>query len=299
MILYFAGGHQEMFHEYIRKGGGEFLLSYVNDYKRLIKFFEQGEKGFFVDSGAFSAHRRGISIDVDKYIEFLNMYDDHIRIAAQLDTIPGRFGEVKTSDQLEEAPRLSWENYLYMVPKLKSPEKLLPVFHQGEGFEWLDQILAYEPKVQYMGVSPSNDRTEAEKEAWLREVYRVIKLSSNPNIQTHALGMTNMRLMESFPLTSADSTTWLMNGVYGNITTRFGILSISERKKVQKGRHLLNQPQAIQQEVINDIEKFGYTLEELSGDSKKRALYNVDFFLDWAKNYEYKPEKTGARKLFR
>jgi len=296
--IYFAGGNQQLFHDYIRSKGGNFLLSYVNDYKRLLKFFERGEDGFFIDSGAFSAHRRGIVVDVDAYIDFLNRYDEHIRIAAQVDTIPGRFGEVKTPGQLAEAPRLSWENYLYMRPKLKSPEKLLPIFHQGESFEWLETILAFEPKIQYMGVSPSNDRTEAEKEAWMREVYEVIRHSPNPEVKTHAFGMTNMRLMEMFPLTSADSTTWLMNGVYGNITTKYGILSVSERKRLVNPRHLLNQPEPVQREVCNDIEALGYTLEELCDDSKKRSLYNVDFFLRWASTYELKHVVARPRKLF-
>ncbi len=296
MQLYFAGAHHKFYHDYLKERGARFLLSYVNDLKALERYMREGEGLFFVDSGAFTAHRKGIEIDVDKYIAWLNDHDTYIHIAAQIDTIPGRFGEVKTPGQLYEAPRLSWDNYCYMRDRVKHPEKILPIFHQGEDFTWLLQMLA--EKVPYIGISPANDVVEAEKEAWLDECWRLILDSDHAQVKTHAFGMTNLRLMEQYPFESADSTTWLINSVYGNISTRFGILSISTRKQEVNPKHIWNQPEAIQQVIKADIESMGYTLEELELAAKKRAMYNADFFLAWARGYHYRPKLMRQRTLF-
>lgn len=54
-----------------------------------------------------------------------------------MDCIPGTFGRVRTQKEIEESPIKSWENYLYMKDKLKSRDKLIPIFHQEESFEHL------------------------------------------------------------------------------------------------------------------------------------------------------------------
>ena len=90
-----------------------------------------------------SAHTRDAEVDVDAYIEYLNGIDDDVHVFAQVDKIPGKFRHPKTREELAEAPEMSWNNYLYMRERLKSPEKLLPIFHQGEDFKWLHNILDY------------------------------------------------------------------------------------------------------------------------------------------------------------
>ena len=177
--LYFAGSQAKVADELIEEHGLLRLLSYLIYKGHLLKRHNKGLKTF-VDSGAFSAHTKGAEIDVDAYIEYLNAYDDTISICAQLDKIPGEFGKPKTKEQLLEAPELSWENYLYMYPKMKSPEKLLPIFHQGEDFKHLHRMLNHEPKIEYMGISPANDLTTASKERWINECFKIIKASKNP-----------------------------------------------------------------------------------------------------------------------
>lgn len=296
MRLYFAGGHQKKFHDYIKERGGHFLLSYVNERQPLLRFFRAGEGDFFIDSGAFTAHRKGIHIDVDAYCDFLNEHAPYIHIAAQIDTIPGRFGEAKTPAQLAEAPELSWANYQYMAPKLVNAAMLLPIFHQGEDFWWLEQMLA--AHVPYIGISPANDRTETQKQAWMDLVWRRIEAGPHPAVQTHAFGMTNLKALEQYPFTSADSTTWLINSVYGAIMTTHGIISISDRKRLVNPAHLLNQPLPVQQRIRDEIATHGTTLEILQASTEARTFYNIDFFLDWEKHYVYRPRLKTQRLLF-
>ena len=152
MDLYMAGSTFKGLDEWLQEKGYNKLLSQENDRRIIATWIEAKRKGqasnskLFIDSGAFSAHTKGVEIDVDEYIEYLNANDDAFTIYAQVDKIPGRFGQPKTREQKLEAPKISWENYLYMVDKLKSPKKLLPVFHQGEDFKWLHNILEYRDK---------------------------------------------------------------------------------------------------------------------------------------------------------
>ena len=294
--LYFAGSQVKLADEVIEEHNLLRLLSYLND-KRHI--FNRKEKGLvtFIDSGAFSAHTKGAEVDVDDYIAFLNEHDETVSICAQLDTIPGEFGKPKTKEQLLAAPESSWKNYLYMYDRLKSPKKLLPIFHQGEDFKHLHRMLNHEPKIEYMGISPANDMPTQSKEKWINECFKIIKDSPNPNIKTHAFGMTSLWVLERYPFTSADSTSWIMTGANGGIMSKFGVLMVSENGK-KNPKHIANLPKLILEELTSYVEERGFTLKQLAEDYKQRIIWNILYLKDWAENYEYKPVETSQKKLF-
>lgn len=294
--LYFAGSQAKLADEVIEEHNLLRLLSYLNDRRHILN---REEKGLvtFIDSGAFSAHTKGAEVDVDDYIAFLNEHDETVSICAQLDKIPGEFGKPKTKEQLLEAPELSWQNYLYMYDRLKSPKKLLPIFHQGEDFKHLHRMLNHEPKIEYMGISPANDMPTSSKEKWINECFKIIKDSPNPNIKTHAFGMTSLWVLERYPFTSADSTSWIMTGANGGIMSKFGVLMVSENGK-KNPKHVANLPKPLLEEVTNYVEERGFNLKELSEDYKMRIIWNIMYLKDWAENYEYKPVETSQKKLF-
>lgn len=298
MKIYLAGNKPELTQEQENR-----LMSYHTIMER--KAESGGEADFrykngfpiFLDSGAFSAHTQGAEIDVDEYINYINQRDDHLTCFAQLDTIPGKFGQHKTKHDMDEAAKKSWENYLYMVERVKSPKKLMPIYHQGEDFKYLDQILNYRSQVDYMGISPANDLSTKQKEYWIAECFKRIKKSKNPNIKTHAFGMTSLRLLEKFPFYSADSTSWLMTGRTGGIMTKFGTIVISDNQ-TNDPKHAIHLPKKFKKELEKYVESFGFTLTELKDEYKKRMLFNIRYLLDWADNYEYKPQKVTQNKLF-
>ena len=41
---------------------------------------------------------------------------------------------------------------------------------------------------------------------------------------------------------------------------------------------------------------YGYTVEQLENSTNKRIEFNVDYFLRWAEQYEYKPRKKVKKK---
>lgn len=294
--LYFAGSQAKMADELIEELGLLRLLSYLNDKRHIFNRKAKGLKTF-IDSGAFSAHTRGVEIDADDYIAFLNEHDDTVQLCAQLDKIPGEFGKPKTKEQLLEAPELSWQNYLYMVERLKSPKKLLPIFHQGEDFKHLKRMLEFEPKIEYIGISPANDVPTPAKEKWINECFKIIKNSPNPNVKTHAFGMTSLWVLERYPFTSADSTSWIMTGANGGIMTKFGVLLVSDSQK-KNPKHVSNLPKPVYEKVVEYVESKGFKLEDLGSDYKQRMCFNILYLKEWADNYEYKPVPVEQEKLF-
>lgn len=302
--LYFAGAGDRPVIDFKFANNTNQLLSQLNERSSIREWIaDMKEKGhkpkLFIDSGAWSAHSKGKEVDIDDYIAFLNEYDEYFYIYAELDKIPGEFRKPKTLEQKLEAPVISWQNYLYMKDKVKSRDKLLPVFHQGEDFKWLRTMLEYTHEdtgkhIPYIGISPANDSPLTGKVAFIDKCFEIIKNSSNPDVKTHAFGMTSLEILEQYPFTSADSTSYLMTAINGTIMTDLGYLNVSERRLTKDNMMFLNNKDLLEKTVS----KYGFTLEELSKDISKRTIYNIKYLLDWSNNYQYKPAKLQTHKLF-
>lgn len=301
--LYFAGSQSTQAGNMLKEKSCNRLGSQLNDRKLLEEYMTARESGYvgkiLVDSGAFTAHTKGIEINCDDYIDYLNSIHEYVDLYAQLDKIPGEFGKERTPEQLAEAPKLSWENYLYMRPRLIEPDKLLPIYHQGEDIKWLHNMLetTFDGKhIPYIGISPSNDKSVSEKVKWIEQVFKVIKHSSNPDVKTHAFGMTSLKVLERYPFTSADSTSWIMNGVNGSIFTPYGTLVVSENRR--KDPHHIDWlgPDA-KKECIKYFEKCGYTYQQVVEDYKVRLCLNIIYLKNWADNYTFKGNNMHKKHL--
>ena len=267
--LYFAGSSHNQASEWITELGCNRLFSQEINRPEIKKMVElrknNGYSGkILIDSGAFTAHRKSIKIDVDEYIDYLNSITEWVDVYAQVDTIPGEFGKPKTREQLLEAPKLSWENYLYMRDKLKEPDKLMPIYHQGESIEWLENILEakFDGKpIQYIGISPANDKSQVEKNKFIEMCFKLIKRSSNPNVKTHAYGMTNLKTLEKYPFTSADSTSWALTAVNGSIMTPWGVIPTSAQNT--NSRAFRGLPTEIQNKIRNHLSARNFNIDDM------------------------------------
>ena len=66
------------------------LYSQINNRAVLLKRFKAPTNGkLLVDSGAHSAHTKGIELDLEEYINFANANMDKISLYVQVDKIPG------------------------------------------------------------------------------------------------------------------------------------------------------------------------------------------------------------------
>lgn len=304
--LYYAGSQNKTAEQYLLDSGCNRLASQLLDRNVIGRWVETKASGvqtgkLFIDSGAFSAHTRGAEVDVDAYCDYLNSIDDQLYVFAQVDKIPGVFRQPKTHAQVSDAPKLSWENYLHMRKKLKSPEKLLPIFHQGEAFSWLKNMLEWVDEngnhIGYIGLSPANDvQTEAKRD-FISKCFDVIKDSSNPDVKTHAFGMTSLDLLEKFPFTSADSTTWILIGAMGSVLTKWGPVTLSS-SNLGARNHLRGMPKEARDEFESYVVSHGFTVAALEDDYKQRIIFNIKYLKEWAENYQYKPVPARPKTLF-
>lgn len=278
--LYAAGGGSAAVTELKRRLGYDQLLSQLNERKALIDWVEYKRKHpectckLFADSGSFSAFTKGKVVDIDEYINLMNELDDQIEIFAEVDKIPGEWGKPRTPEQLAEAPKISWENYLYMVDKVKSPEKLLPIFHQGEDFKWLENMLNYKytkgplegQYIKYIGISCSKDIASSAWSPWFSKCFKMISESKNPNVKTHAFGMTSLKLLEQYPFTSADSTSWVRSAGFGNIIVGGTTVYTSSRNPNDPG-HIKNLNPALKDSISKIATKYGYSFFEIADEA--------------------------------
>jgi hypothetical protein len=275
----------------------------------MLKYQSDGVvRQLFIDSGAFSVHTGKATVDLEEYISFVNSIDDHIHAIAQLDTIPGTFGKPKSKEDYDRSARLSWENFLYMYGKLKSPEKLIPVFHYGESFDVLKRMLEWKDEngkpLTYLGISPANDTAQKTKNVYMKNVYDIIARSSNPNVRTHLFGMTALDALSKVPTYSADSISHRLIGAYNKILVpEFGVISISKRARTTRSKSSLSFLETADdlalKKLTDYVESLGLTIEELQESHAARCALSMYSIMQILKENPYKPDNTTkSKKLF-
>lgn len=314
----FSGSHTEkMIEMLVSRPGFEplnLLTTQVDrsGVKQTIEYKKRGVCGwFFLDSGAFSVHTGNATTTLDEYIEYVNSIDEYIDVCAQLDTIPGEFKKPKTPQDYIDSAEKSWKDFLYMREHVKSPEKVMVVWHQGESFKALDRILDYRDEngnpLDYIGISPANDRAQADKNVYLKEVFDHIKKSSNPNVKTHLYGMTSLDALSKFPCYSADSVSHRLYTGYGKVLTKnFGIISVSKQSRVVKSRSNMSFVDACDEHnrklLEEEFAEKGFTIEEIQDDNASRVVYSMMVTLELTKpggKYAYKEANLKrSKKLF-
>ena len=299
------------------------LYSQLNNRGYIFKHFEAQAAGktkgkLLIDSGAHSAHTKGVELDLEEYIGFVNDNIEKLSLYVQVDKIPGRYRQPKTTKDWLDAPRLSWENYLYMSEKSKDFTKLVPVFHQGEDTKWLENLCNYEfpdgKKIPYIGLSPRGDVSLQAKYEFCAQCFSVIQRSKNPNVKTHAFGATSLSMLERLPFTSADSTTWVLVSAFGQVWIPTGITGqgVDDTVGVKLGvsKENIDHPTAtwtyweqtpeVKKKLDDYFESIGTNIEKLSVSHSERSLASAKFCQNWARNYQYKGLKsfTSTGKLF-
>lgn len=279
---------------------------------------ELKQKGFcrwlFIDSGAYSVHTGKAKCTPDEYIDYLNSIDEYIDVCAQLDTIPGHFQKPKSPEDYVESAKGSWDNYLYMRSKMKSPGKLMPVHHMGESMDHLKEMLEWKDEngnhLDYIGLSPANDSGQRDKNIYIANCNDLIKHSSNPHVKTHLYGMTSLNALSKLNCYSADSVSHRLIAAYSRIYTRsFGVISLSTR--VPKHPTNSNTPFQFKADKYNlkklsdELAEYGYTIEDMQDTPTHKGLdhrvvFNVLSIQDMVKHkFKFDEDKIKApKKLF-
>lgn len=295
MDLYLVGPEKaNIMDEVIDNNKSNMLFNYIDGKKVVDKLKDKfSTNKLFIDSGAFSAWTKGKEIDVDEYIKFINDRSEYIYLYGQVDCIPGDIINGATDEQVKEAAKKTWENYLYMRPKMKNPNGLLYTFHVGEPYEYLKQALEWRDEegkpIPYIALGGMVGKPGPVKDRFLQDCFSIIKQSSNPDIKVHAFGMTSFDLLSQYPITSADSTSWIMTGANGNIMTDYGIIAVSDKGSMLP-EHYSHLPDDIREEFCNNVEKYGFTLKELQESRDKRIMHNARYMQKKADELVYRPK---------
>lgn len=152
-----------------------------------------------LDSGAFSAFSLGRHIDVTKYADFILSNRSCIDQVINLDVI------ASNSDP-EQAAAAGMANYFYLLSRgIKS----VPVFHAKENLKHLTQML--NNGADYVGVSGTSIVSPAETQNFYDLCFQYLSDSKGKMVvDTHFFGDTSPKSLLTFPVTSADSATWMI-----------------------------------------------------------------------------------------
>jgi hypothetical protein len=182
----------------------------------------------FLDSGAFSVWTQGASVKIEDYIQFCLDHPE-FDYYVNLDVIAGEPGNPrsKTPESQELACLGGWNNYQRMIRQLPI-EKVIPVFHKGENWSWLEKYLEFGSpyiglgQIHFFGgtfsrVYASGD-CDLHQRAWIQGVRdRLCGSDGRPRVKTHGFAVTAFRLMKAFPWHSVDSASWLRQASYGTV----------------------------------------------------------------------------------
>lgn len=238
-----------------------------------------------LDSGAFSAWKLRQEIDVGEYAEFLKEHKGYYKWAINLDSIPGRFGKVPTLSEVDGAAESSWANLEYLE---SCGIDVLPVFHQGEDFKWLDRMI--QKGYDYVCISPDNGKNVKQKREWLDRVYSAITDKDGyPVVKTHGLAVTSLDLVFRYPFMSVDSATWIQftgfGGVYvpkwvdGQFVYDRSPHTVTVSRKattsIASGTHFDRFGEETKQHIVEFFESEGYTYEDVAETFEARAVICV------------------------
>jgi hypothetical protein len=263
-----------------------------------------------IDSGAFSAWKSGKEVDLDAYISYAKWAlaegqkaNKTVHIV-NLDVIPGRVGESKNLGKfsnmsntliLDKAAKQGLQNLRYMK---KAGLRPIHVFHQGEGWEWLDRMVQ---ETTYIGISPANDMSVISRKNWIRSVFDYLH-HNRIDVDTHGFAVWIPTIIREFPWTSCDAATWRLVAAWGGVyypqgggftDPRYDLppftIGVSE-KRVGKGLGVLTPGK------LKMFERDGYTFEQLQS-WEERAKINIRFFLGLEAWVNKQREQTTYRPI--
>jgi hypothetical protein len=233
----------------------------------------------FCDSGAFSAWKRGIEIDISNYISFLKKEKDKFCVCASLDVI----GD----------PVKSYENYKVMR---NANLDVLPVFHFGEPFSYLEK---YAKESNYIGLGgAAGIFKKSSRVSWFDKIFKMFP--DRNKIGFHGFGIMDVDLIKRYPWRSIDATSACVRSRCGHISTKYGLFGISDTIdfKFSKWRENTEALNILKKET----EDIGIDFEKLKQGNQEgcffRMLHNIAYFEKIAKQSPEKFIEKGKQMYF-
>lgn len=206
------------------------LLSYHyfkdQNIDEIVKAFGDTSVDLFCDSGAFSALTLGATIPPEEYTEWVGRWRQCFNLVAGPDVI----GDPAATER-------ETRNMAAALPGVR----VLPTFHVGESWEYLERYVADYGYIALGGMVPYT-RQRATLAAWLDRCFKIIP----PHVGVHGFGVTTWSLLLRYPFTSVDSSSWVAGFRYGNLSLfnpdchGFDTIYMSDQKSLLKNMKLLH-----------------------------------------------------------
>ena len=240
-----------------------------------------------LDSGAYSAWMKQETLNIQAYAEFALRDLDCFDYIVNLDVIPGESGVKGTNIgevAIESASKEGYKNYETLLKAGIPSDKLIHVFHQEEDFAWLDRMVN---DMDYIGLSPANDRSTHEKERWLDLcMEHVTNGEGLPVVKFHGFGVTSIPIVYRYPWYSVDSGSWMQFSKYGAVlvprmkngsynfkrTPEVVFLSGRSPQKQFEGKHLDTLSDIEQERIIEYFEYQGLPYGESEWDDEGKEI---------------------------
>lgn len=189
-----------------------------------------------IDSGAYSAWRRGTNVDLDKYCDFLLDNQDWISHYVALDVIsPG---------DPEAGAAASFANYKRMRERGLRP---IGVYHTDEDEKWLCRLL--DAGCDYLALSAISKTTTLAANPWYDRAWGLLTNGDGlPIVRVHVLGEARLDALMRLPWYSGDSTAWLYHA------QRSAIMKLSDEKRINFRTDLRSTAHARNQSTLDEAE---------------------------------------------
>jgi hypothetical protein len=204
----------------------------------------------FLDSGAYSAFTKGVTIDIKEYCDFIKANKKYLEVYANLDEIGDPEGTRDNQKAME-----------------RQGLRPMPCFHYGEDVKYLHEYMEQYDYIALGGMVPIATR---DLQPWLDSIFgeHICGPDGMPKVRVHGFGMTSLRLMIRYPWFSVDSTSWLMSSRMGSIYVprwkggKYDYLEeawkifVSARSPntTEAGAHFSTMPQAVQRVVMDYLD---------------------------------------------
>lgn len=242
-----------------------------------------------LDSGAFTARRKGTAINIKEYIAYVKQNKKWLDSYVNLDVMPDRAdGSLKS---LNFSAKSSFDNWLTIRDAGLKP---IPVFHMGEDFKWLEKMVAIDPK-GVIGISRNMGAAPSEVLRWLDAVFTCLTNNQgHPLVRTHGFGMGSYRLCTRYPWFSVDHTSWQINpsngiielptctapGVYDYMRPiKFHISTRDIKATTNRGIRFDRLGEASQKVIQEFVEQLGLTLAQVRYSHVHRKCIMIRYYM--------------------
>ena len=188
----------------------DFLFTYDGKKAPTLDYaIENGWTGKrFMDSGEFPAHKKGIRLNQEDYIDYVNKMGDHLDAMCCMDYIPR---ESDGPEWMKISAEVTWRDYLYQRSKIRPEvrDKYIYIIHIEDTANLLPRALEYRDElgmpIRYLGagLSLSDPTLRLSQGAKYNEIMTKYKYDG----QCHGFGCQVKSVIERIPiLTSCDSS---------------------------------------------------------------------------------------------